>query len=191
MLKINLLAKPEENKKYWKYDLKGEKLGTIFVHLVVENFTSGFSIYENHAGCERSYFMTSKGESVVVEKYKNKEKYKAGDKSQIIHIPDLVLSDITRLKIINIEGKKNSMMDKGIKELDNFDAFEERYIKKYYQKYKEIIRTVVLYGGKKEKIERIEVSFLLNENGQMVLGIKAPELFKEAIQNLLDYWILT
>lgn len=184
------LAKPKENIEYWRYDLKGEKLGTIFVHLVVENFTSGFSIYENHAGCERGYFITSEGKPVVVEKYKDKVKYKAGDKSQIIHIPDLVLADIDRLKIINVEGKKDTTMEQGIKELGNFDAFEETYIQTYYPEYKEIIRTVVLYGGKKNIIKRIEVSFLLNANGQMVLGIKAPELFKEAIKNLLDYWKL-
>lgn len=184
------LATPEENKEYWRYDLNGEKLGTIFVHLVVENFTSGLSIYENHAGCERGYFMTSKGVPVVVKKYKDVTKYKAGDKSQIIHIPDLVLADIDRLKIINVEGKKDSTMEQGITELDNFDAFEEIYIKKYYPEYKEIIRTVVLYGGRKDTIERIEISFLLNAKGQMILGIKAPELFKEAINNLLDYWRL-
>lgn len=184
------VAKPEENKDYWRYDLKGEKLGTIFVHLVVENFTSGFSIYENHAGCERGYFLTSKGEPVVVEKYADREKYKAGNKSQIIHIPDLVLADIDRLKIINVEGKKDSTMEQGIKELDNFDAFEETYIKTYYPEYKEIIRTVVLYGGKKDTIEKVEVSFLLNAKGKMILGVQAPELFKEALSNLFDYWRL-
>ena len=178
----------EENKEYWKYDFKGEKLGTIFIHLVVENFTSGISIYENHAGCERGYFITSEGKHIAVEKYKDKMKYKSGDKSQIIHIPDLVLADIDRLKIINVEGKKDIFVEQGINELNNFDTFEDSYIKKHYPQYKEIIRTVVLYGGKQNHIERIEVSFLLNSKGQMILGIKAPELFKEAIQNLLDYW---
>lgn len=184
------IAKPEENKNYWRYDLKGEKLGTIFVHLVVENFTTGFSIYENHAGCERGYFLTSKGKPVVVEKYADREAYKAGDKSQIIHIPDLVLADIDRLKVINVEGKKDSTMEQGIRELDNFDAFEETYIKTYYPEYKEIIRTVVLYGGTKEEIDKIEVSFLLNSKGKMILNVKAPELFKEAIENLFAYWRL-
>jgi hypothetical protein len=46
----------------------------------------------------------------------------------------------------------------------------------------------VLYGGKEEKIIEIEVGFLLNENGHLVLGIKAPRLFREAIKNLLDFW---
>ena len=184
------ISKPKENEFYWRYDLKGEKLGTIFIHLVVENFTNGFSIYENHAGCERGYFMTKEGKSIVVGKYFDKDKYKSGDKTQIVYIPDLVLVDIDRLNIINIEGKKIENMEQGIKELDNFDVFEEYYIKKYFPEYKEIIRTVVLYGGVDEKINRIEVSFLLNANGKMVLSVQSPKIFKEAITNLLHYWCL-
>ena len=62
-----LIIKASEQKKdYWHYDLKGEKLGTIFIHLVIENFTNGISIYENHAGCERGYFITKNGESKSV-----------------------------------------------------------------------------------------------------------------------------
>jgi len=182
------LTKPTESNDYWRYDLKGEKLGTIFVHLVVENFTKGFSIYENHAGCERGYFMTKEGDPIVVGKFFDKDKYKAGDKSQIIYIPDLVLVDIDRTEIINVEGKKDTTMEQGIKELDNFDGFEDNYIRKYFPEYKTIIRTVVLYGGNKESIDRIEVSFLLNSKGKMVLSCKAPRLFTEAIKNLLDYW---
>lgn len=182
--------KPKTKEEYWRYDLKGEKLGTIFVHLVVESFTRGFSIYENHAGCERGYFMTEQGEPIVVGKYFDKEKYKAGDKTQIIYIPDLVLVDIDRTEIINVEGKKNTTMEQGIQELNNFDGFENHYIRKYFPEYKTIIRTVVLYGGTKESIDRIEVSFLLNAKGKMVLSVQAPELFQEAIRNLLAYWRL-
>ncbi len=183
-------TKPTEHDVYWRYDMQGEKLGTIFVHLVVENFTKGFSIYENHAGCERGYFLTQEGKPIVVEKYIDRDVYKAGDKSKIIHIPDLVLADVDRLKVINVEGKKDSTMEQGIRELENFDAFEETYIKTYYPEYKEIIRTVVLYGGTKEKIDRIEVSFLLNSKGKMILNVKATVLFQEAIKNLFDYWRL-
>jgi hypothetical protein len=181
--------KTAEEKEYWRYDLKGEKLGTIFIHLVVENFTTGFSIFENHAGCEKGYFITKEGNPVVLAKYFDREKYKAGDKTQIIPIPDLVLIDIDRIKIINVEGKKYENMEQGIRELDGFDNIEKLYIKKYYPEY-DIIRTVVLYGGTKEKIEKIEVSFLLNSLGLMVISVKAPALFKEAIKNLTDYWRL-
>lgn len=181
------ITKPTEDEEYWKYDSNSEKLGTIFIHLVVENFTEGFSIFENHAGCEKGYFMTKEGKPIAVEKYSNKEKYKDGDKTQIVYIPDLILIDTHRIKVINVEGKKYENMEKGISELNNFDAIEKFYIKKYYPEY-DITRTVVLYGGTKDKIERIEVGFLLNSKGQMVLSVKAPKLFQEAIGNLVAYW---
>jgi hypothetical protein len=38
------------------------------------------------------------------------------------------------------------------------------------------------------KIYEIKVGFLLNTKGEIILGIEAPELFKESINNLLDYW---
>lgn len=85
---------------------------------------------------------------------------------------------------------KEENVQQGIKELDNFDAFENLYVKKYYSEYKTILRTVVLYGSNKEEIEQIEVSFMLNNKGKMILGIKAPEIFKIAIKNLFDYWEL-
>jgi len=172
---------------YWKYELDGEKLGTIFIHLVVENFTEGYSIFENHAGCEKGYFITKKGEHIPLAKYKDTVKYKAGDKSQIIHIPDLILIDFERSEVINVEGKKYKFRNDGIAELNNYDFIEKNYILKHYPEFK-ILRTVVLYGSKEEEIIEIEIGFLLNENGQLILGIKAPKLFKDAITNLLDFW---
>lgn len=177
-------ALPEE---YWHYETKGEKLGTIFIHLVVENFTNGFSIFENHAGCEKGYFVTKNKEHLPLAKYADREKYKAGDKSQIVFIPDLVLLDVADTEVITIEGKKYEFRQNGINELDNYDSFDEFYLKPYYPEFK-IVRTVVLYGSQNEKIAEIQVGFLLNEKGKMVLGINAPKLFKKAIENLLDYW---
>lgn len=175
------------NRAYWKYDTDGEKLGTIFIHLVVENFTQGYSIFENHAGSEKGYFITKNGDHIPLAKYKDRVKYKSGDKEQIIHIPDLILIDFGRNEVINIEGKKYSFRKNGIEELKNYDYIEQNYILKYYPKFM-ITRTVVLYGSKEEKIIEIEIGFLLNENGQLILGVKAPSLFKEAIENLLDFW---
>lgn len=176
------------NDNYWKYDTDGEKLGTIFIHIIVENFTQGYSIFENHAGCEKGYFITKEGNHIPLAKYKDTAKYKAGDKKgQVINIPDLILIDFGRNEVINIEGKKYSFRKNGIAELNNYDFIEVNYILKYYPKFK-IIRTVVLYGSKEEKIIEVEVGFLLNENGQLILGIKAPEIFKEAVKNLLDFW---
>ena len=77
---------------YWHYDLSGEKLGTIFIHIVVENFTRSFSIFENHAGCETSYFQTPDGKQIPLAKYADRNAYKTGDKSQIIYISAKLIS---------------------------------------------------------------------------------------------------
>ncbi len=188
-IKLKGLELPKSNlaENYWRYDTDGEKLGTIFIHIVVESFTQGYSIFENHAGCEKGYFVTKEGDTLALAKYRDKEKYKNGDKNQIIQIPDLILIDFSRSQVINIEGKKFKFRKNGINELNNYDYIENHYIKKYYPKF-DIIRTVVLYGSKEKEIIEIEVGFLLNENGELILGIKAPGLFKEAIKNLLDFW---
>jgi hypothetical protein len=175
------------NSNYWKYDKDGEKLGTIFIHLVVEEFTQAYSIFENHAGCEKGYFFPLSGEPIPLEKYKDKALYKKGDKSQKLEIPDLILLDKKENEIINIEGEKYVNRNAGILQIKTFDFIEKNYIEKHYPTYK-IIRTVVLFGSKETSILEIEVSFLLNKNGQLILSVKAPKLFQEAIKNLLDFW---
>jgi hypothetical protein len=179
---------PEPHIKYWRYDRVGEKIGTIFIHLVVESFTNGKSIYENHAGSERGYFITSSGDYVTVDKYTDQELYKAGDKTKIINLPDLTILDVTRKEVIDIEGEMYKNKLTGIEQLSLFDAFENLYIHKNYPSYS-IIRTVVLYGGndKSEKFE-IEVGFVLSNDGDLILGVKAPGIFKNAITNLIDFW---
>lgn len=172
---------------YWRYDTNGEKLATIFIHLVVENFTNGYSIFDNHAGSEKSYFVTPDKQYLALEKYEDRDAYKAGDTGKRLHIPDLILIDPTRKEVINIEGKKYENMLTGITELGNYDPIESRYVRPHYPNYT-IIRTVVLYGSKQTQLSRIEVSFLLNEYGNLILGIQAPSLFTNAIKNLYSYW---
>jgi hypothetical protein len=48
--------------------------------------------------------------------------------------------------------------------------------------------SLILYGSKEKEIIEIEVGFLLNEDGCLILGVNAPSLFKQAIKNLLDFW---
>lgn len=183
---------------YWHYELLGEKLATIFLHLVIEHFTTAKSIYENHAGCERGYFFTPTGEAIVVEKYKDRDAYKDGDKSAKIYIPDLVISDIDRSEIVNIEGKKFIKVNIGIKELNNFDAFEQMYISNYYPNAR-IIRSLVLFGSSKTEISEVsfpklsqcdlvKIGFVLNENGKMILQTHSPKIFKEALNNLHSFY---
>ena len=173
---------------YWKYETDGEKLGTIFIDVTVENFTNGSTIFSNHAGTEKSYFLTKEGKHIPLKKYTDRDEYKAGDKTSIFNIPDLILIDFDRTVIINVEGKKYEFRRKGIEELNNYGPIEREYINKYYPEYR-IVRTVVLYGSHEDQIFEIEIGFLLNADGKLILGIKPPELFKEAIKNLTDYWM--
>jgi hypothetical protein len=176
------MPKSELEHPYWHYNITGEKLATIFIHLVVENFTNGMSIFENHAGSEKGYFITPD------KKYLALEKYVPGvEPRKSIDIPDLILLDIERKQVLNIEGKTFENMELGIRTLENYKDIERMYIKKYYPGF-EIHRSVVLYGSKNEQIESIQVSFLLNQEGKMILGIKAPALFSEAFKNLKEYW---
>ncbi|TLD97752.1 hypothetical protein LS71_003195 [Helicobacter jaachi] len=174
-------------KAYWHYEIKGEKLVSIFIHMVIESFSYAKAIFENHAGCEKSYFLTSSGEHIPLQKYENREAYKAGDKNARLFIPDLILLDVQNLEIINIEGKKFQNKAQGIEELKNYNFIEQEYIKKYYPAYK-IIRTLVLYGGNKANILETEIGLLLDENGNIILGIKAPKIFILSITNLINFW---
>lgn len=174
-------------KDYWHYNHRGEKLATILIHIAVENFTAGYSLFENHAGCEKGYFITPNKEYIVLNKYSDKGLYKAGDKSAIINIPDLILLDPDRREIIDIEGKKYSFQQNGIDELANYDCIEAKYIAKHYPGY-DIKRTVVVNGGIGNNIHESEVGFRLNETGHMILGPNAPQIFHEAINHLKDFW---
>lgn len=51
-----------------------------------------------------------------------------------------------------------------------------------------IIRSVVLYGGDTKEIIEVEIGFLLNAKGEMILGVKAPKIFITSLKNLLDFW---
>lgn len=188
-IKIDGLSIPKTTlpTDYWHYDTTGEKLGTIFIHITSENFENAYSIFENHAGCEKGYFMTDKGEPIALPKYVNRTAYKQGDKTSIYYIPDLILFDKEKKEIINIEGKKYENMLLGIQELNNYDDIERDFINKYYPSC-DIIRTVVLYGSCNEKINKKEVGFLLNQNGVLVLGPLPPNLFTRAIYNLKSFW---
>ena len=188
-LKLKDLEMPKEEASavYWKYERHGEKLATIFIHLIVEEFTSGQSIFDNHAGCERGYFITRDGSVISIQKYTDRKLYKAGDKSKIYNLPDLILIDCERLEVINIEGKTYNNRKIGIIELENYEPIENDYIKIYYPDFV-IKRTIVLYGGSETKLIEIEIGFLLNSDGCMILGIKAPAIFNDAVNNLIDFW---
>lgn len=181
------IPKSKVLKDYWYYEERGEKIGTIFLHLLVDEFSEGMSIYENHAGCERGYFITLKGEKLAVEKYTDRALYKAGDKSAIIALPDLTLVDFKKKEVIDVEGEMYQNANKGILQLDGFDSFEDLYINKYYPGYS-IIRTVVLFGSNSRVIPVGKISLLINSEGDILLSTTAPALFIDSLNNFRDYW---
>ena len=166
-------------------------MGTIFASILCEEFSDSIAIYENHQGCERGYFIaakdTTKIEYLVVPKYTDRAKYKAGDKTAIIFIPDLVIYDRKRDTVIDSEGKVYANRTIGARELKNLRFFEKHFIKKYYPT-SSITRTLILYGSNKDAIPSKDktTGLLLNEKGVVILGENAPLLFKESLRNLLS-----
>ena len=109
------------HENYWHYDISQEKVASIFLHVALVAYTKAQIIYSNHGGSERGYFLHNKLGPIAIEKYQEgkREKYKLGDKTMIIYIPDVIIFDPTRNQIINVEGKKYSTRKDGIKELKN------------------------------------------------------------------------
>ena len=174
--------------KYWEYEMTGEKMVTIFLDLLLEYLSGGLSIYSNHAGAERGYFLTKNNKRITVEKYQDRDAYKKGDKSQIINLPDLVICDDENNQVINIEGEQFKNAYAGIKQIKLFDAFEKFYIKNFYPGMN-IFRTVVLFGGDSSGLNNTEVSFILSREGELLISMEnSPKIFKNATKNLLDFY---
>lgn len=181
------IPKTVAHDKYWHYEHSKEKMATILLHVLLLTFTKAMVIYANHGGSERSYFIDKLQRPIVINKYQKdkKEIYKSGDKTAIIHLPDLIVFDPSRKEVINIEGKKYTTRKIGIKELNNYDYIEKEIIKPSYSP-KTIIRTVVVFGGKAKLIQEKKISFLLNDNGEVILSDDAPKIFKEAVNRWLS-----
>jgi hypothetical protein len=62
-LKYLTLPKTKFRHDCWHYNKIGEKLGTIFIHTVVENFTKGFFVFENRIDFWRSKIINLKGKN--------------------------------------------------------------------------------------------------------------------------------
>lgn len=179
------IAVSHEN--YWHYDISQEKIASIFLHVAIVAYTEAKVIYSNHGGSERGYFLHNTSGPVAIEKYQEgkREKYKSGDKTMIIYIPDIIIFDQKRNQIINVEGKKYSTRKAGIRELKNFSYIEKKIIKPSHNP-SSILRTVVVFGSKEKIIKEKQIGFMLNENGEMILGKEAPEIFKEVVKRLLS-----
>lgn len=173
--------------EYWHGETTGEKNVTIFLHLIINRFTDAKIIYENHAGCERGYLYNKEGKPFVVAKYQEglKESYKNGNKNAIISIPDLIIYDKKKNSINVIEGKKFTTRNDGVAELEGFDYIIDHIIKPLF-KPSSITRSVVVFGSKNNVIKESQIALMLNENGEIIVNEKAPEIIKVAVKNLLS-----
>ena len=158
--------------KYWHYDNKSEKNGTILLHLIsIFNNNNTTSIFENHGGCERGYFYKSDKTAIQIPKNS---------------IPDLILKNDKNKEIIIIEGKIYSKLNQGLEQLEKFDSFENKYIKENYENYS-IDKWLVTFGDKiNEKDLNPKILFHLNENGTYILNQKAPEWLKISFKRVID-----
>lgn len=172
---------------YWHYDMSQEKVASVFLHVALVVYTKAKIIYANHGGSERGYFTDPKLGAIAIEKYQEgkRAKYKAGDKTMIIHIPDMIIYDQARREIVNVEGKKYTTRKQGIEDLKNYTYIEKKKIIPAYNPAS-IVRTVVIFGSKEKAIKEKQIGFMLNEDGEMILGKQAPQIFKDVVKKLLS-----
>lgn len=167
--------------KYWHYETRSEKIASILLHILGEN--SGMrGIYQNHAGCERGYFISKTNELIALPKK---------DKNNVnLYIPDLILHCPEFNEIILIEGKQLSTIQAGLSEIEDYDSIENEFIKIYYPDCK-IFRYLSIFGGKSNFLPDSKVLFYLNDYGNIIINPDAPDSVKQAssIQSLIHNYI--
>ena len=142
--------------KYWNYEFKKEKVATILAQVILEN--NGLkTIFDNHGGCEKSFFQTPSGDGIPIPKSYS---YRGGK------IPDLVAVDFKKKIIYLYEGKKQQNAEAGIKEINGFGLFEKEFLNNYYPGFK-LQRGLILNGGTK-LIEPTYVKFQLLDSGVII-----------------------
>lgn len=188
-IKLDRLNIPETTnyEGYWHYESSQEKVATIFLHVSLLAYTDAKIIYANHGGAERGYFIHKTSETLAVPKYQKgkQELYKSGNKKMIIFLPDMIIYDPKRNEVIDVEGKKFATRKAGISELKNFSYIDKKIIMPSY-KPSSIVRTVVVFGSKEKSVLEKQIGFMLNEEGELLLGREAPECFREVVKKLLS-----
>lgn len=153
---------------YWHYETKSEKLASILFHVITEKI--GFKeVYQNHAGCERGYFITDNRKLIALPKH-------CGNDNHNLLIPDVIVRDDTNKIVYLIEGKKLETINAGLKEIEDYDDIENLYLNKYFPEYT-VKRYLTIYGGKLTQIPNNKVLLYLNEEGLLLINKDAePEL---------------
>lgn len=156
---------------YWHYEMKSEKVASILLHIVAENHGMR-EIYQNHAGCERGYFICKGGTPLALPK-----KDQSGNK---LYIPDVVLHDPDSKQVFLIEGKQLSTLGDGLIELRSYDAIEKEYIHESYPDCT-VTRWVSIFGGTGiTPLPDSRVLLYLNRYGDVYLSKEAPACIRSA-----------
>ena len=145
--------------EYWNYEKDKEKVATILAQIILEN-NNFITIFDNHGGCEKSYFYDKNNKEIKIDKYIAKK----GGK-----IPDIVMRDDKNKIIYQFEGKRFRSLNKGLEEIRKFDLFEKNYLNKYYQDY-DCERSLIINGGNKSNVNQIK--FQLDKNCNLIFKDK-------------------
>ncbi|MFI3300735.1 MAG: hypothetical protein R3Y28_04870 [Candidatus Gastranaerophilales bacterium] len=158
---------------YWHYEMRSEKMASILLHILAEN--KGLkAIYQNHAGCERGYFVSKEGNLIALPK-----KDQSGEN---LYIPDLVLYSERHAEVILIEGKKLSTLNQGVEEIELYDSIENEFIKKYYPNCS-ISRYLTIFGGALNELPHENVLFYLRDDGKIITKDIPEKSMIEIFQN--------
>ena len=176
--------------KYWHYEKSSEKVASILFHILCEN--AGLQeVYQNHAGCERGYFKSKNGELYTIPKYCGEDstgKVIALDNKKTparnirdLLIPDVIIQDESNKIIYLIEGKKYTTLNKGLKEIEDYNDIEDTFIKKHYADY-DIRRYLTIFGGNLNYLPHDKVLLYLNDSGKIIMNSKAePNLSRKIL----------
>ena len=150
------LPKTIFNTRYWEYEYTREKVASILAQVMLEN--KGLkTIFDNHGGCEKSFFLTSSGDEIPIPKSYSSR----GGK-----IPDLVVVDFTKKVIYSYEGKKQENAEAGVEEINGFGLFESDFLEKYYPGFT-FKRGLILNGGQRLLLPNV-VKFQLLASGKVL-----------------------
>ena len=153
--------------QYWEYSIRGEKISSIFFHLVLES-KSIKTIYENHAGCEQGYFEYPDGDLHPIQKTTKK--------------PDLIFLNDDEKTVYLIEAEQSVNVfesGKGIEQLDGFDKVETDYCNTY-DGY-DCKRYVIFYGDElsQKQTDNPKILFGLKTDGSMLFSKYCPDWIRD------------
>lgn len=146
---------------YWHYEISSEKITSIFLHIIADN-NGLLPIFHNHAGCEKSYFISRQNENIPVTKK--------------TLMPDAVFYDSTYNLVTIIEGKQLQTLNQGVIEVDSYTNIENDYLINADIGYVgcNLYRAVSIFGGYFPGLPHYRVLIYIDSEGQIYVNPSAP-----------------